>query len=318
MSIIRVENRGPGRDTLVVQLVAPCLHFVGPDNHYLLGNPVYGRLSHRGHKNMTRRILGALALVSTLGLGSVLAQESAIVVLRSGERVSGSVVDLNAQGLQVRVNGTDRWIGPGDIAAISFTGDLSDADWAAVNAGTAVFVLRNGQTVTGELFDIGGTTPLRLTVRGGSGDRDLMSNEVARIIWARPSNVAVPNTTGTGGGPGVVVPGNQQWVSSGISVRRGETITFQSTGEVRLSGDANDLAGVAGARSQRYAAASPLPQNFAGALIGRVGNGRPFAIGDQTTVRMPAAGILWLGINDDVVADNAGQFNVVVTRQGRR
>ena len=262
---------------------------------------------------MTRRIFGALALVSTLGLGAVAAQESAIVVLRSGERVTGSVIDLNAQGFQVRVNGTDRWIGPGDIAAISFTGDLSDADWNAVSAGTTVFVLRNGQTVTGELFDIGGTTPLRLTVRNSGGDRDLMSNEVARIIWARPASV--PATSGTaGGGPGVVVPANQQWVSSGLTVQRGEVLRFQSTGEIRLSGDSNDIAPVTGARSQRYAGASPLPQIFAGALIGRIGNGQPFAIGDQASIRMPAAGVLWLGINDDVVADNSGQFNVVITR----
>ena len=268
---------------------------------------------------MTRRIFGALALVSTLGLGAVaMAQESAIVVLRSGERVTGSIVDLNAQGFQVRVNGNDRWIGPGDIAAISFTGDLSDADWNAVSAGTAVFVLRNGQTVTGELFDIGGTTPLRLTVRGGSGDRDLMSNEVARIIWARPANVT--GTTGqvAGGGPGVIVPGNQQWVSSGLTVRRGEVLSFQSTGEVRLSGDGGDVAGVAGSRRQRYAGGSPLPQHFAGALIGRIGNGQPFPIGDQASIPMPAAGILWLGINDDVVADNAGQYNVVISRRTRR
>lgn len=285
------------------------------------GGPAYWRLSHRGKQTMTRRIFGALALVSTLGLGMAVAQESAIVVLRSGERVSGSIVDLNAQGFQVRVNGTDRWIAPGEIAAISFTGDLSDADWNAVSAGTAVFVLRNGQTVTGELFDIGGTTPLRLTVRGGGGDRDLMSNEVARIIWVRPANVAAPITTTpttAGGGPGVVVPGNQQWVSSGLTVRRGETLTFQSTGEVRLSNDANDVAAVTGSRNQRYAGGSPLPQNFAGALIGRIGNGQPFAIGDQASIRMPAAGILWLGINDDVVADNAGQFNVVITRARRR
>lgn len=267
---------------------------------------------------MTRRIFGALALVTTLGAGLATAQESAIVVLRSGERITGSVVDLSGRGFQINVNGTDRWIGPGDVAAISFTGDLSDADWNAVSAGTAVFVLRNGQTVTGELFDIGGTTPLRLTVRQSGGDRDLMSNEVARIIWARPANVAPATGVTAGGGPGVVVPGNQQWVSSGLTVRRGEVLTFQSTGEVRLSGDPNDVAGVAGARSQRYAGASPLPQNFAGALIGRIGNGAPFAIGDQTSITMPAAGVLWLGINDDVVADNAGQFNVVITRRGRR
>ena len=268
---------------------------------------------------MTRRIFGALALVSTLGLGaSAMAQESAIVVLRSGERVTGSLVDLNAQGFLVRVNGNDRWIGPGDVAAISFTGDVADADWNAVSSGTAVFVLRNGQTLTGELFDIGGTTPLRLTLRGGGGDRDLSSNEVARIIWARPANVT--GTTGqvAGGGPGVVVPSNVQWVSSGLNVRRGEVLTFQSSGEVRLSGDSGDLAGVAGSRRQRNAPGSPLPQHLAGALIGRIGNGAAFPIGDQASIPMPASGVLWLGINDDSLGDNSGQYNVVITRRTRR
>jgi hypothetical protein len=268
---------------------------------------------------MTRRIFGALALITALGFGTLAAQESAVVVLRSGERVNGSVIDFNAQGLQVRVNGNDRWIGPGELAAVSFTGDLSDADWNAAGSGT-VFVLRNGQTVSGELFDIGGTTPLRITVRNSGGDRDIMSNEIARIIWVRPANVpAAPVVTpGSGGGPGVIVPANQQWVSSGLTVRRGETLTFRSTGEIRLSADPNDVAGVAGALSQRKAAASPAPEFFAGALIGRIGNGAPFAIGNQTSIAMPATGVLWLGINDDVVADNAGQFNVVIGRRGRR
>lgn len=267
---------------------------------------------------MTRRILGAIALFATLGIGSVLAQESAVVILRSGERVSGSVVDLNSQGLQVRVGGNDRWIAPGDIAAISFSGDLSDADWGAGQAGTAVFVLRNGQIVTGELFDIGGTTPLRLTVRSSGGDRDLMSSEVARIIWARPANVAPATGVTAGGGPGIVVPASQHWVSSGLTVRRGETLMFQSTGEIRLSADPNDVAIVSGSKAQRYSGSAPLPENFVGALIGRVGNGAPFAIGNDTRVTMPASGVLWLGINDDVVSDNAGQFNVVITRTRRR
>ncbi|MEX2272051.1 MAG: hypothetical protein WD690_11290 [Vicinamibacterales bacterium] len=267
---------------------------------------------------MTRRIFGALALVSTLGVGSAVAQESAVIVLRSGERVNASVVDLNAQGFHVRVNGNDRFIQPAEIAAISFAGDLGDADWNLLQEGNAVLVLRNGQAIIGELYDIGGTTPLRITMRVAGQDRDIPSNQVARIMWVRPANLAPGVPSAAPGGPGVVVPGNQQWVSSGITVRRGETITFQSTGEVRLSGDANDLAGISGARSQRYAGASPLPQHFAGALIGRVGNGPAFAIGDQTSIRMPAAGVLWLGINDDVVADNAGHFNVVITRRGRR
>ena len=62
---------------------------------------------------------------------------------------------------------------------------------------------------------------------------------------------------------------------------------------------------------------SPLPTVNAGALIGRVGNSQPFGIGDQASVPMPFDGILFLAVNDDERADNAGEF-VVSTRTGRR
>ena len=63
---------------------------------------------------------------------------------------------------------------------------------------------------------------------------------------------------------------------------------------------------------------SPLPGNFAGALIARVGNSAPFPIGNATTVTVPAAGQLFLGINDDNVGDNQGGFRVSIQRQARR
>jgi hypothetical protein len=70
--------------------------------------------------------------------------------------------------------------------------------------------------------------------------------------------------------------------------------------------------------SGRRAPGSPLPEELAGALIARIGNNPPFALGNLNTSRMPQAGPLYLGINDDAVGDNNGQFNVVITRPGRR
>jgi len=56
-----------------------------------------------------------------------------------------------------------------------------------------------------------------------------------------------------------------------------------------------------------------------GALIARVGNGAPFAIGPNTPqpVTMPANGQLSLGVNDDQFADNSGTYSVTITRLGR-
>ena len=67
------------------------------------------------------------------------------------------------------------------------------------------------------------------------------------------------------------------------------------------------------------AANAPLPNVLAGALIGRVGsNGPVFAIGSGVTIKMPADGLLFLGVNDDGFADNRGEFRVYIGRTNTR
>jgi hypothetical protein len=134
-------------------------------------------------------------------------------------------------------------------------------------------------------------------------------------VAAASANVpATTATTGVGGTAAIVVPSNQQWTRTGLTVRQGEMVTFNSTGEIRMGLNAEDVATVAGSKSGRLAPRSPLPNNLAGALIARIGNGRPFGIGDQTSIPMPASGQLFLGINDDNLADNSGEFRVEITR----
>jgi hypothetical protein len=112
----------------------------------------------------------------------------------------------------------------------------------------------------------------------------------------------------------ITVPANQQWTPTTIRVNQGDRLQFQSSGEIQLRpANANDKAGVAGSYTQRHAPNSPLPNAFAGALLGRIDSGQPFGIGDQKTIVAPASGLLYLGINDDDLADNSGQFNVTVS-----
>jgi hypothetical protein len=262
---------------------------------------------------LKRTVLSAFC-ATLLATGIAIAQSSATLTLRSGEKVSGDLIDLGGVGYTVRVSGNERQIPQNDVAVIDFTGGtMTDADWAKFTGGTQI-VLRSGQTIDGQLIDIGGTSPLRLSIRTGSGERDLSSNDVARIVISRPDNVA--GTTGvtptTPAVPGAVtVHGNQPWTSTGRTVRRGQSLTFTSTGEIQLSDDPNDLADANGAKSARYAANAPMKQVLAGALIGRIGNGAPFAIGNQT-ITMPASGVLFLGVNDDGFPDNKGNFQVVI------
>lgn len=269
----------------------------------------------------------ALALATMAYVGIASAQENVNITLRSGERLTAQLVDLGGVGFTLKVNGEERRIPMADVAVIDFAGGtMSETDWSRVSAGQHAIWLRNGQMLNAELYDIGGTSPLRITVKDANGNRDLTSTEVSRIVLARPSNVAA--TTGTGPGTttgstasdgSIIVSARQQWTPTGITVRRGETLRLTTTGEIQLSTDSNDVASAAGAKSGRYPTASaPMARVLAGGLLGRIGNGQPFPIGDQTSLPMPASGQLFLGVNDDNVNDNSGEFRVQITRGAQR
>jgi hypothetical protein len=277
---------------------------------------------------MFNRIVLAAALALLAIPSFSRAQERAILTLRSGETIRGELMDLSGVGFTVKVNGTDRQIPANDVAVIDFgAGTMRDADWEKVPRGRQMVMLKNGENVFGQLVDIGGSSPLRMTIKTRSGDRDISSNEIARVILARPSNVPAgsdsanpPNSAlAPATGSGLLVSPKQAWTATGISVKKDELLSFNANGEIQLSADANDVATPFGSKSGRKAARSPLPNVLAGALIGRIGNaGQPFAIGSGVTIKMPAEGYLFLGVNDDGFADNVGEFRVDIGRRARR
>jgi hypothetical protein len=62
----------------------------------------------------------------------------------------------------------------------------------------------------------------------------------------------------------------------------------------------------------------PVQGAPSGALIGRIGNGTPFLIGaNNAPMTVTGNGRLMLGINDDMLTDNSGQFYVTITRPVR-
>ena len=96
-------------------------------------------------------------------------------------------------------------------------------------------------------------------------------------------------------------------------------ITFDATGEARLGGDQSEVARPSGTGTDRKIQNAPVPTSPAGTLVARVGNGQAFPIGGPTaTVTMPAAGQLFLGLNDDHAGDNSGGFRVKIQRSSRR
>ena len=266
-------------------------------------------------------VMSGIVLSGWAGGAALLAQEPSTLVLKSGERISADLVDMNASGFAIRVNGQDRTIGTGDVASIEFVGGAAPADAQnRVNAGQQVVVLRSGQVLEGRLSDVGGTRPLRLTVDTPSGQRDFTSSDVAQVFFGRAAGGQAVATTGQAaqvpaGAQTVSVQANQPWTDTGITVQRGERIQFNASGDIMVSDQASS--GVGGSPIQ---AGGKLPVATAGvgALIARVGNGAPFLVASNTApIPMPANGRLQLGINDDHHADNTGQFSVAITRLGR-
>jgi Ca2+-binding EF-hand superfamily protein len=110
----------------------------------------------------------------------------------------------------------------------------------------------------------------------------------------------------------VVVPATERWTNTGVYVRAGETVTIAASGSVWLSPDQSDVADPAGARSGRRAPSAPLSARPAGALIARIGNSNVVFVGDSREFRAPVEGQVFLGVNDDYLADNRGEFRVTV------
>ena len=271
--------------------------------------------------HVVRNRLFAIAL-TFLVMATVAAQEKATLLLRSGERLSAQLIDMGGVGFNIVVNGQERQVPVGDVAAIEFDGPggFSSAAEPARPAETRPGLwLRNGEIIEGQLYDIDGTSPLHITLRTENGDRRFSSTEVRRIVLAPAANaVGTSGALATTSGTGIDVPGSSGWIPTGIFVKPGEVLTFSTTGQVQLSADAEDVASAAGARSRRVAADGPLPDAVAGALIAKVGDGPPFPIADAASATMPAAGQLFLGINDGRPADNTGSFRVTVKRTPAR
>lgn len=276
---------------------------------------------------MRRVLAGISGVLMALAIAAPAdAQVGASFVLRSGERLSGDLVDMGAAGLEARINGQTRRWPLSQVAVIDFvntsTFPRGEMDQSG---GEHLLVLRSGQLIKGRLVDVAGTSPKKITFAASGSSHDYTSNDIARIYIARPGSASAggtgSGTTTDGLAPAsgrVRVPAAAGWVNTGVMVSEGQQIMFTSNGEVRLSTAGDDVAGPAGSKKGRYATAAPIPTALAGALVGRIGNGAPFAIGNQVSITAPGTGVLWLAVNDDGLGDNAGEFGVEISVMGRR
>jgi hypothetical protein len=279
---------------------------------------------------MDKRAWMGLAVAAALVLpaSDLIASDRVTVMTRTGERVTGNLEDLVNGVVYVRTGqDSQRKIPFDSVALIDFAGEatgLPDEEVREAGGGEHLLVLRNGQRLKGVFQDIEGgegsergDQPRIVYFRDAGGERrEMPPAEVSRVYLGNFSRGG-GTSSGNGGSVtapaqiGLAVPANQPWTSTGRYVRQGQIVRFQSSGEIQLSADGSDIAAPAGSKKGRKSPGAPLPNDLAGALIGRIGeSGQPFGIGNLPSVRMPATGLLFLGINDDDVRDNQAEFRV--------
>jgi hypothetical protein len=139
------------------------------------------------------------------------------------------------------------------------------------------------------------------------------------LSLAVPVTSAAAATTTT-----VTVPATQPWTDTGISLPAG-TVSFKASGTINVAGGDPDGSNTPNGDGPANPTCVAGPSEYSGswtapglpcwALIGRVGNGTPFFIGDSANLDIKTPGELYLGVNDETgqFGDNSGSWTVQVT-----
>ena len=189
---------------------------------------------------------------------------------------------------------------------------------AGVIGSADTLVLMNGRRIQGELLGVFGRE-IEFEERAGGGRRIMRipRTDIARIEFVEdrytdqrqddrpiiPPRMRERNVT---------VNPTQAWTDTGIEVRAGQEIYFQTSGQVTWS--PNKRVDANGTRNSGSNPNRPLPSRDGGALLGRIGERDIFLIGlDMGPFRVRQNGRLYLGVNDDNLEDNTGSYRVIVS-----
>ncbi len=137
------------------------------------------------------------------------------------------------------------------------------------------------------------------------------------------------STGGEGETRKVRVVGNMPWTDTGIDVVQGQEVLFEAEGRLSLQ-KGNPQAECGPEGYDLRTVQQPLTEWNLGALIGKVvvavtmikdektGEEKTeevaelFFVGEKNRVAMPTSGRLFLGINELIVGDNAGEYSVLI------
>lgn len=130
----------------------------------------------------------------------------------------------------------------------------------------------------------------------------------------------------------VTVPAAAGWVDTGIDVEPGQELRFSASGRIDLQ-KGNPEASCGPEGIDLVTVEQPVPNANLGALVGKVvqlvarrvdgDSGMEvldeifvlFPVGPEGILAVPFKGRLYLGVNENVLRDNGGEYSVVVVRR---
>jgi hypothetical protein len=124
----------------------------------------------------------------------------------------------------------------------------------------------------------------------------------------------------------IMVPADTDWLDTGVVLHMGERFAVDVSGAINLCVDGPEdweFCSPHGPRGleelgtviemdpeniDKY----PLPDAKLGTLVGQIGSGQPFLIGEGGEFTAGADGTLKLRVNDDILDNNSGEFRVLI------
>ena len=110
------------------------------------------------------------------------------------------------------------------------------------------------------------------------------------------------------------VDARRRWTDTDVRAEAGDLITFVADGTIELN---QSGASSAPSGSPYTTQSPPLRTAAVGLLIARIGNSEVIPVGSNRTVRAPVSGEILLGVNDDVLEDNSGEYRVRISVRPR-
>jgi sRNA-binding regulator protein Hfq len=250
------------------------------------------------------------------------------IYLKNGSVIKGKVSSFADDQFVVVLNtGSSRstsraMIYVGDVARIEF--DSSPAATEAVSSSDAATTARENQPQESKRDT--GSQPVQRATAVESSPPPIPPAREPEVEKAAPQPTASENTEAAskpsrkpaGKVTTVDVVAKRDWTSTGILVKRGDRIRITATGTVTLDPNTGLTSGPEGIDAPD--AKKLMPDRPTGALIAVIGadNDDFIFIGRSNEFTAARDGLLFLSVNEGVLADNIGSYKATIEVQSTR